>query len=242
VVELFSATLCSVRVAVESASGRLPSVGEGFEMMLDHALQSWGVEDPWLRRRSRRSLAIFERDGWRCTVPGCTSRRNLQLHHIRFRSAGGGDEEGNLTTLCAFHYLRGVHDGRVRIAGSAPDGLRFELGVRPGREPRWFATTRTIGSPGTLGRAARWGRTEVCRRCRTGAGVLLRKNPVSHSQRSRFFGPRACRGARSRQDLSTRARYQSNQSRFSRTNSEGGQPNWPASKRFEMTPAATRPE
>jgi len=151
VIALFSATLCSVRLAVERESGRLLSAGEGFEMMLDHALQSWAVEDPWLRRRSRRSLAIFERDGWRCTVPGCTSRRNLQLHHIRFRSAGGSDEAGNLTTLCAFHHLRGVHDGRVGIAGSAPDGLRFELGVRAGRQPlvRYDSDDRIAGHAGS---------------------------------------------------------------------------------------------
>jgi CRISPR-associated protein Cas4 len=51
-------------------------------------------------------------------------------HHIVFRSAGGGDELANRTTLCAWHHLRGVHAGVVRCAGAAPDALRFELGVR----------------------------------------------------------------------------------------------------------------
>lgn len=55
--------------------------------------------------------------------------RNLHDHHIRFRSAGGGDELENRTTLCAWHHLRGVHAGLVRLEGRAPDGLRFELPV-----------------------------------------------------------------------------------------------------------------
>jgi hypothetical protein len=68
-------------------------------------------------------------------VPGCTSYANLQAHHVRFRSAGGSGALSNLVTLCAFHHLRGVHAGRIRVRGRAPDGLRFELGVRPGRAP-----------------------------------------------------------------------------------------------------------
>ena len=86
-------------------------------------------------RRAKREYAIFERDGWRCSVPGCTSRRNLQAHHIVFRSAGGRDESENLTTLCAFHHLRGVHAGAVRITGRAPRRLCFELGTREAGPP-----------------------------------------------------------------------------------------------------------
>jgi len=84
----------------------------GFEAMLDHALRAWGVEDRWLASHARKKLAIYERDGWRCTVPGCISRRNLHAHHIVFRSAQGSDAPENLTTLCAFHHQRGVRAGR----------------------------------------------------------------------------------------------------------------------------------
>ncbi len=38
-------------------------------------------------------------------------------------------------TLCAFHHLRGVHAGLLRCTGKAPDGLRWELGIRPGVTP-----------------------------------------------------------------------------------------------------------
>jgi len=78
---------------------------------------------------------VIERDGYRCAVPGCTSRRNLQDHHIRFRSACGSDAPENRITLCAFHHQRGLHAGLLRIQGRAPDGLLFELGLRPGTPP-----------------------------------------------------------------------------------------------------------
>ena len=41
---------------------------------------------------------VLERDGWRCQV--CGSMQNLQVHHLKFRSQAGGDEEQNLITLC----------------------------------------------------------------------------------------------------------------------------------------------
>jgi hypothetical protein len=99
--------------------------------MFDHAYEAWGAKD----RRVRREHRVFERDGWRCTVPGCSSYRNLHDHHIVFRAAGGSDDLGNRTTLCAWHHLRGVHKALVNCRGAAPNGLFFELGLRPGREP-----------------------------------------------------------------------------------------------------------
>lgn len=151
VARLFRRALCAVRLAIERATGCLPSEGAAFEAMICHALDAWQVEDPWLReraRRAKREYAVFDRDGWRCVVPGCTSRRSLQAHHIVFRSAGGSDNEENLTTLCAFHHLRGVHSGRVRITGAAPDALCFELGVRDGGPPlvRYRSGDRLVGT------------------------------------------------------------------------------------------------
>jgi 5-methylcytosine-specific restriction endonuclease McrA len=42
---------------------------------------------------------ILERDNWRCQA--CGSMRNLEVHHIQFRSHSGPDIEQNLMTLCA---------------------------------------------------------------------------------------------------------------------------------------------
>jgi hypothetical protein len=131
VTRLARATLCTVRRRLERRSGRFVSEGEGFEAMLEHAIEAWGGNE----RRVRAEHRVFERDGWRCTAPACSSRRNLHDHHIRFRSAGGSDALSNRTTLCAWHHLRGVHAGIVRCTGEAPGRLFFELGVRAGALP-----------------------------------------------------------------------------------------------------------
>jgi hypothetical protein len=81
-------------------------------------------------------------------MPGCSSYRNLHDHHIVYRSKGGPDELWNRTTLCACHHQRGVHGGLVRCTGSAPEGLRFELGLRAGRPPllRYTAGDRRVSA------------------------------------------------------------------------------------------------
>jgi hypothetical protein len=100
------------------------------ETLLAHAIATW------LDLGSQfRDYADFERDGFRCTVPGCTARRGLESHHVRFLSAGGPDESWNRTTLCAFHHQRGVHAGRVCIAGRAPGALVYTFVGRGGE--RW---------------------------------------------------------------------------------------------------------
>jgi hypothetical protein len=55
--------------------------------------------------------------------------------HLVFRSRGGGNERANRITLCAWHHLRGVHAGRVRAEGEAPQAVTWEIGRRPGRVP-----------------------------------------------------------------------------------------------------------
>jgi hypothetical protein len=137
-IALMRATLCTVRRRFG-----LGSDGEALGAMLDHAILAWGGNRP-----VRKAWSLFERDGWRCRVPGCTSHRELHDHHIVFRSAGGGDEPENRVTLCAFHHLRGVHGGRpsVRVGGRAPGGLRFELGLRRGGPPLACYRGETLAS------------------------------------------------------------------------------------------------
>ena len=50
-------------------------------------------------------------------------------------SRGGGNGRANRITLCAWHHLRGIHAGRVRAEGEAPDAITWEIGVRAGRRP-----------------------------------------------------------------------------------------------------------
>jgi len=71
---------------------------------------------------------IYIRDGGRCTSPVC-SRKDVTPHHIRFRSAGGSDEDRNVTSPCTWCHLYGIHGGRIRAVGSA-DLIHWELGPR----------------------------------------------------------------------------------------------------------------
>ena len=130
VARLFRAVLATLQRHLERASGRPSSQDEAFDAMLDHALESWGSHGP-LPKKYR----VFARDGWRCTVPGCTGYRNLHDHHVVFRSAGGSDELANRTTLCVWHHLRAIHAGLARCVGQAPGRLRFALGLRQGQPP-----------------------------------------------------------------------------------------------------------
>jgi hypothetical protein len=71
---------------------------------------------------------VYLRDRCRCSSPVC-SRRDVTPHHLRFRSAGGGDEDENIASLCTWCHLFGVHGGRIRATGSAGH-IVWELGSR----------------------------------------------------------------------------------------------------------------
>jgi hypothetical protein len=73
---------------------------------------------PRLRRQ------VLARDHHCCTVPGCRSARNLDLHHIEFQCDGGSHEISNLTNTCSGHHKQ-LHDGALTIRGQAPDALEF---------------------------------------------------------------------------------------------------------------------
>jgi hypothetical protein len=103
-------------------------------VLLGTAARIWrSQEDPTAAKTLR--ARILERDRRSCVAPGCTRRRMLEIHHGRYRSAGGGNEPGNLQTACFGHHQRGLHLGYLRLRGRAPQALRWEIGCRPGRPP-----------------------------------------------------------------------------------------------------------
>jgi hypothetical protein len=94
----------------------------GCERLLRH------VQATWLAL-PRHPDPIFARDDWRCAVPACSGRRNLHDHHVRFRSRGGDNRRTNRLTVCAWHHLRAIHRGLIRGWGTAPHGIRWQLGI-----------------------------------------------------------------------------------------------------------------
>ena len=108
---------------------------EAFALILQ---RFWKVWDNRETRKQRRLHPTVERDGGRCTAPGCRSvgSGRLHEHHIVFRSAGGAvKDKANITTLCTTHHGHLLHAGIIRCRGSAPDDLNWELGVWRTRRP-----------------------------------------------------------------------------------------------------------
>jgi hypothetical protein len=66
---------------------------------------------------------VFARDEACCRIPGCRSRRNLEIHHIHPQAQGGTHELSNLMLLCSGHHSA-HHEGLIEIAGEAPYSIR----------------------------------------------------------------------------------------------------------------------
>lgn len=111
--------------------------------LIENFVTTW--DDP-RRSPKRPGDRIYNRDAWRCSAPGCTSRRNLEQHHIRYRSRGGSDRPSNLVTLCRSHHQQGEHNGLLRCRGRAPLGILWWLGRRG--KGGFFRNERRLGIHG----------------------------------------------------------------------------------------------
>jgi len=125
---------------------------EAWEVLAILMYNYWKTWDNKETRRQRREHATLERDGWRCTAPGCTSMGSgmLHEHHVIYRSRGGAVADlTNTTTLCTAHHLGLLHGGFMRCFGEAPDNLTWELGVGDGQEPFLiYEGDRIVGGTG----------------------------------------------------------------------------------------------
>jgi len=116
--------------AVREQHGAALTPGECLEVIAEHVIALWTAHGA--KRKLRKNQQVIERDSGRCQVPGC-SKRAVQAHHFEFRSKGGSDELHNQGGQCDGHHLGGVHAGTIKVWGRAPDGLTWQLGLRPGR-------------------------------------------------------------------------------------------------------------
>jgi hypothetical protein len=112
---------------LEDAFGRSGIEGSFLGWLCKSYVTTWlphlGTSDKWEH--------IYARDRYRCTSPVCF-KRDCTAHHIRFRSHGGGDQSWNLTSPCGpDDHIDGIHTGRIRVTGKAPDELVWYIGRKP---------------------------------------------------------------------------------------------------------------
>jgi hypothetical protein len=157
--EILQRAIAHVRRARAPDGGPPLADSACMEVLLDEFLRSYAD----VAATMRASYPLFERDGWRCSVPGCSAHGPLHLHHIVFRAHGGGDEAGNLTSMCDVHH-RALHDGWIRCVGRAPDGLYWELGTDRGNQFGGAPVARIAG-PRRLDANEYWDGVQV--RCMT---------------------------------------------------------------------------
>ncbi len=109
--------------------------------------------DTWRPRPSDVEYShIYQRDLHRCQSP-CCGRRDVTPHHLRFRSHGGDDSEENLTSLCTWCHLEGIHRGQISAAPPASN-IRWSFGRSAHTVVEGRRRVRT-GAPGPTLDAAR---------------------------------------------------------------------------------------
>ena len=79
--------------------------------LIDEKVRHWGYQKGFNYGYSSRRSAILHRDNYTCQ---CCGKKNcrLEVHHIKFKSNGGTDDEENLITLCKECH-DGVHAGTI---------------------------------------------------------------------------------------------------------------------------------
>ena len=79
--------------------------------LISEKVKHWGYQKGFNYCYSSRRSAILHRDNYTCQ---CCGKKNcrLEVHHIKFKSNGGTDDEENLITLCKECH-DGVHAGTV---------------------------------------------------------------------------------------------------------------------------------
>lgn len=135
------ATFSADQIAALESSESLPYV-QPWQGLMRMVLGFVATQDPQKETAKRKFSKIYERDGYRCTAPGCTLRDYLEAHHIKYRSGGGDDSAENLTTLCRTHHHRGEHGGLMSVRGKAPRELVFRIGR--GRSARRYANDMLV--------------------------------------------------------------------------------------------------
>lgn len=79
--------------------------------LVSEKVKHWAYQKGFNYGYSSRREAILNRDNYTCQVCG-KKHTKLEVHHIKYRSQGGNDDEDNLITLCEDCH-RDIHDGKI---------------------------------------------------------------------------------------------------------------------------------
>ena len=82
-------------------------------ILVNEKVKHWGYQQGFNYGYSSRREAVLHRDNYTCQ---CCGKKNcrLEVHHIKFKSNGGTDDEENLITLCE-NCHKGVHVGTIEL-------------------------------------------------------------------------------------------------------------------------------
>ena len=117
-----------VREGMERLAGKTLTDIEVWDLICAEALCTYDTTPP-LGDESQPMggyvREIIERDGFKCTRPGCSNRSCLTASHIDPRSLGGSDVPSNMHTACIVCH-HAIETGRLRVSGKAPDEITWE--------------------------------------------------------------------------------------------------------------------
>ncbi len=111
------------RMTVQTDTGeRQLSHAESERMRCDAAVcEHGGRNTTTIPPRVRRE--VLARDKYTCQAPGCGRTRFLEVHHMKPRNHGGGNQAENLVTLCASCHRLWHEKGGGSVIDLSP-GLR----------------------------------------------------------------------------------------------------------------------
>ena len=128
--------------AREASRGFEPVAPGSFVAFLVQAvLRAWSGAVP----KKVAYADVYLRDRWTRASPMCASK-HVTPHHIKFRSQGGGEERGNLLSLCEICHLDLVHGGHLTVVGDAEHGLVWRAAGWSGESLAAAASSASLSS------------------------------------------------------------------------------------------------
>lgn len=97
--------------------------------LVSEKVKHWAYQKGFNYGHSSRREAILNRDNYTCQVCG-KKHTKLEVHHIKYRSQGGNNDENNLITLCEDCHSD-IHDGKI-VLTKKPKKLNLKSATHMG--------------------------------------------------------------------------------------------------------------